>query len=97
MLLAQNPNSTIEYVKAIPDFIWGGIFTVIGIFIGALLSWIPVFLRLRHDSKKLQSILRDIYLSAAEKIGQEINYLANFYTVYQEQPQGYSEAITSSI
>ena len=95
MLMSQDPNSLIDSIKAIPDLVWGGIIGVVGIVIGTLLSWIPVFLQLRHDSKeKRLTLLRDTYLSAAEKIGQEINYLANFYTDYLDQPQGYSEAIS---
>ena len=95
MLMAQDPNSLIDSIKAIPDLVWGGIIGVVGIIIGTLLSWIPVFLQLRHDSKeKCLTLLRDTYLSAVEKIGQEINYLASFYTGYDDQPQGYIEALS---
>ena len=95
MLMSQDPNSLIDSIKAIPDLVWGGIIGVVGIVIGTLLSWIPVFLQLRHDSKeKRLTLLRDTYLSAAEKIGQDINYLSNIYTDYLDQPQGYSEAIS---
>ena len=67
--MAQPPNSLIDSIKAIPDLVWGGIIGVVGIIIGTLLSWIPVFLQLRHDSKEKRLILlRDTYLSAAEKI-----------------------------
>ena len=95
MLMSQDPNSLIDSIKAIPDLVWGGIIGVVGIIIGTLLSWIPVVLQLKHDStEKRISLLRDIYLSAAEKIGQEISYLANFYTGYDDQPQEYNEAIS---
>ena len=89
MLMSQDPNSLINSVKAIPDLVWGGIIGVVGIIIGTLLSWIPVFLQLRHDSKERRiSLLRDIYLSAAEKIAQEINYIANFYITDKNPSDG---------
>ncbi len=93
--MSQDPNSLINSVKAIPDLVWGGIIGVVGIIIGTLLSWIPVFLQLRHDSKERRiSLLRDIYLSAAEKIAQEINYIANFYITDKNPSDGYLDAIS---
>jgi len=95
MLMAQDPNSTIEALKAIPDLVWGGIIGVLGIIIGTFLSWIPVYFQLRHDSKERSiSLLRDTYLSAAEKFGEQINYIANFYITQNNPPDGYIEAIS---
>lgn len=95
MLMAQDPNSTIEALKAMPDLVWGGIIGVVGIIIGTLLSWIPVFFQLRHDSKeRSMSLLRDTYLSAAENFSQQINYIANFYTTDKNPPDGYIDAIS---
>ena len=80
MLMAQDPNSTIEYVKAIPEYIW----ILLGVFIAGVLTWVGIFLQLRHDSKEREkerkmSLRRNVYLSAAEKIGQQLFYLSNFY------------------
>ncbi len=89
MLMAQDPNVLIDAIKAIPDVIWG-------VIIGSLLTWVAVYLQLRHDSKeKRLSLIRDTYLSAAEKIGQQINYLANFHNTQINSPKGYVEAISN--
>jgi len=98
MLMSQDPNSIIEYSKAIPDWVWGGIIGVVGIIIGALLSWIPVILQLRHDAKERErerqmSLRRDVYLFATQKIGQLLGYLTDFYQTEEGLPEGYNEAI----
>ena len=72
---------------------------IIGIIIGAVLSWIPLLLGLKHDSREREkerqmSLRRDVYLSAAEKIGQQLSYLTNFYQTGDPLPKGYEEAIT---
>lgn len=95
MLIAQDPNSTIEALKAIPDLVWGGIIGVLGIIIGTLLSWIPVYFQLRHDSKESSiSLLRDTYLSAAEKFSQVIGYIQEYYTTKENPTDGYNEAVS---
>ena len=97
--MAQDPNSLIDSVKAIPVLVWGGIIGVVGIIIGALLSWIPVLLQLRHDSKEREkernmSLRRDVYMSLAEKIGQLLYHLSNFYQVDIPSPDEYTEVMT---
>lgn len=91
MLMAQEPSSVIDFLKSIPDYVW----ILLGILIAGVLPWIGIYVQLRHDSKERRtSLLRDIYLSVAEKIGLYIHYLNNFYTGYLDQPQGYKEAIS---
>lgn len=72
---------------------------IIGIIIGAALSLIPLLLRLKHDSREREkerqmSLRRDVYLSAAEKIGQQLSYLTSFYLTKDPLPKGYEEAMT---
>ncbi len=85
-------STLIESIKAIPDVIWG-------IIIGSLLTWIGIYLQLKHDSREKEkerkmSLRRDVYLLAAEKFGQELSYLMNFFQTSKPSPEGYHEAIT---
>jgi len=71
MLLAQEPNALMNFLRLIPDFIW----PLIAVIIGGMLAWIPLSWQLIHDSKERErerqmSLRRDVYLFAAKKIGQ---------------------------
>ncbi|MGD2094464.1 MAG: hypothetical protein PVH77_05595, partial [Phycisphaerales bacterium] len=95
--MSQDPNSTIEFIKEVPEFVWPVIIAIIGllgVIIGTFLSWFPVYFQLRHDSKQRRlSNLRDIYISAAEKLGQQLDFLANFYCIDKPRPEGWIEAL----
>ena len=81
-------------MKTMPDFVWA----LLGVIIGAVLSWVPLHCQLKHDSvekekERKMSLRRDVYLSAAVSIGQLMNYLANFYNINTATPGGISSAI----
>jgi hypothetical protein len=83
-----------SFLGLIPDFIW----PLIAVVIGGMLAWIPLRWQLSHDSKERErerqmSLRRDVYLFAAEKIGQLLVYLASFYQTREGSPEGYNEAI----
>lgn len=89
--MAQDPNSLIDFVSAIPEYVW----ILLGVLIAGVLPWIGIYVQLRHDSKERRtSLLRDTYLSAIEKFSQQINYLANFYNTDENPPEGYIDAIS---
>lgn len=74
------------------------ILPLIAVLIGGLLSWIPIRWRLKHDSREREkerqmSIRQDVYLLVAEKIGQQLSYLTNFYQTKESTPKGYDEAV----
>lgn len=88
--MAQDPNSSIDFLNLIPNYVW----ILLGVLIAGVLPWIGIYLQLRHDStERRTSFLRDICLSAVEKIGQQIDYLANFFIRKEGQPDGYIDAI----
>lgn len=94
MLLAQEPNALMDFLALIPDFIW----PLIAVCIGGMLAWIPLRWQLKHDSKERErerqmSLRRDVYLFAAERIGQLLGYLSNFYQTREGGPEAYNEAI----
>ena len=94
MLLAQEPNALMDFLALITDFIY----PLIAVVIGAMLAWIPLRWQLHHDSKerereRMMSLRRDVYLSAAHKIGQLLGYLTNFFQTNESTPEGYYEAI----
>lgn len=94
MLLAQEPNALMDFLALITDFIY----PLIAVVIGAMLAWIPLRWQLHHDSKerereRIMSLRRDVYLSAAHKIGQLLGYLTNFFQTNEGTPEGYYEAI----
>ncbi|MFB0552890.1 MAG: hypothetical protein ACETWQ_06190 [Phycisphaerae bacterium] len=95
MLMAQDPNSLIDSVKAIPEYVW----ILLGVLIAGVLPWIGIYLQLRHDSRERQkernmSLRRDVYMSLAEKIGQLLFHLSNFYQVDIPSPDEYTEVMT---
>lgn len=93
--MEQEPNTTIRFLGLMPNLI----LPLIGVIIGAVLSWIPMRWQLKNASKEKErerrmSLRRDVYLFAAEVIGQQLSYLANFYQTEESSPKGYTEAIT---
>lgn len=97
MEVVQVLNTLIRFLGLTPSFTLP-IIGVIGVIIGALLSWMPIRWQLKHDSKEKEkerqmSLRRDVYLFAAEKIGQQLNYLANYFQTQEPPPKGYDEAL----
>lgn len=95
MIIEQEPNTLIKILTSISNFI----LPLIGVIIGAVLAWVPLHRQLKHDSKEREeerqmSLRRDVYLFAAEVIGQQLSYLMNFYDTKESSPKGYEEAIT---
>jgi exonuclease VII small subunit len=94
MPVEQEHLTLIEYLKLIPDFVWA-LFAVV---VGAILSWVPLYRQLKHDSEerekeRIMSLRRDVYFSAVSKIGQQIHYLVSFYNITETSTVGYYEAI----
>lgn len=71
---------------------------VAGIVVGALLSWIPVCLQLRHatrerEKERQMSLRRDVYLFAVKQIGEVIDYMLNLYWGARPMPAEYTSAM----
>ena len=93
MLAEQEPETLISFLELVPSFVW----PVICVVIGAVMAWVPLRSQLKHDSKEREkerkmSLRRDVYLLAAEKIGQQLSYLASYYQTQESYPKGYEEA-----
>ncbi|MBN2594906.1 MAG: hypothetical protein JXA81_15475 [Sedimentisphaerales bacterium] len=87
-------NSVAGYFRQIPIGIWVAIIGAAGIIFGAVIAWLGVWLQLRHDSKERErerqmSLRRDVYLKAAEEIGNKLALLVNFY----DTNQSYSDKV----
>lgn len=101
MAKEEKPAAPLKFLRSIPEFIW----PLIAVVIGGMLTWMPLHWQLEHDSRERErerqmSVRRDVYLSAAEKFGQQLAYLANFYNNWarfdnktEPLPQGYLEAV----
>lgn len=77
MPIEQETNALIEFLRLIPDFVWA----LLGVIVGATLSWFPLYWQLKHDSKEKEkerkmSLRRDVYLSASKKMAEAIQFLA---------------------
>ncbi len=96
MLKEQKSRDLFKFLRLIPNFIW----PLIAVVIGGLLAWVPLRWQLEHDSREREkerqmSVRRNVYLSAAEKIGQQLTYLADFPKRRREPlPEGYRDLIT---
>lgn len=89
MLMAQEPTALIEYLRLIPEYVWA-LFVVI---IGGSLTWVGIYLQLRHDSKEKEkerkmSLRKDIFLLLMKDIGQMLYSLAYFYHQDISSPGG---------
>lgn len=91
--MAQDPNSTIDFLKLVPEYVW----IMLGVLIAGVLPWIGIYLQLRHDSKEKEkerkmSLRREVYLLAAQKIGQQLSYLSHLHSE-ETMPEGYNEMV----
>jgi len=94
MLKEHKHPGALEILSRMPDFVW----PLVAVVIGGMLTWIPLHWQLEHDSREREkerqmSVRRDVYLRAAEEIGEQLGYLANFASAGEPAPQGYWEAI----
>lgn len=94
MVKEQKGRTPIKFLKLIPDFIW----PLVAVVIGGMLTWIPLHWQLEHESREREkerqmSVRLDVYLFAAEKIGECLTYLIDFPNKREFPREGYWEAI----
>lgn len=92
----------ITWLISIPDIIWAAIaasgITLLGVNLANRSNRKCLKMQLTHtadenDKERKMSLRREVYLSAAKSIGQELTYLAGFYNTNVVLPEGYYEAI----
>lgn len=87
-------NKVIEFIKAIPEFVWA----LLAVFLGAILSWVPLYFQLKHNSKekekeRVMSLRRDVYLSMVKNIGYMMDYIVSFYQLGVNSPEEFGSSI----
>jgi len=87
--MEQVLNTLMKHLGLMPAFFG----TLLAVVVGAMLAWVPLGWQLKHDSKERErerqmSLRRDVYLSAAEKIGEALEYLMCFFQTEKVPPKG---------
>ena len=92
----------ITWLISVPDIIWAAIaasgITLLGVNLANRSNRKCLKMQLTHtanenDKERKMSLHREVYLSAAKNIGQELTYLGDFYNTNAVIPKGYYEAI----